>query len=71
MPRVFSVTGAAGTIDGVEEAFNQRVLALTADPTVTKIDAKVTSDGIEETVYGPRPKITGYTIDVDYVQTQS
>ena len=64
--RVFEITGAAGTIDGVETAFNDRVEALSRDPRVRSIKAEVQTDGVAETVLGPRVNIIGYVIDVEY-----
>lgn len=64
--RVFEITGAAGTIDGVETAFNDRVEALSKDPRVVSIKAEVQTDGVTETILGPRTNIIGYVIDVEF-----
>lgn len=66
MKRVFEVRGAAGTIDGVETAFNDRVEALSRDPRVSVVKAEVETDGVSDTVLGPRTNIIGYVIDVEY-----
>ena len=66
LTRVFEVTGAAGTIDGVEPAFNDRVEALSKDPRVLSIKANVQTDGVSDTVLGPRVNIVGYIIDVEF-----
>ncbi len=67
MVRVFEVKGAAGTIDGVEQAFNNRVEVLSQDPRIGAIKAEVLTDGEREDILGTRINITGYTIDVEYL----
>lgn len=66
LKRVFEITGAAGTLDGVEQAFNDKVEALSKDPRVISIKAEVQTDGERETILGPRLNILGYTIDVEF-----
>ena len=71
MDRVFEITGAPGTLDGLETAFTERVEALSRDPSVRRIKADVQTDGERETVLGPQINIIGYTIDVDYVDAST
>ncbi|AXQ69822.1 hypothetical protein HOU03_gp446 [Caulobacter phage CcrSC] len=68
MKRVFDVRGAFGTMEQAGEAFNAMLMRLAMDPDVRSIKSEVLTDGIHENmIFGPQPKITGYTIDVEYL----